>query len=180
MDFNFDIDDILDFFGLKNILTKQKKDIKVSPQQDDQFYKDILTGIGAPINNKNLSVMYAWRQSEGGKAANNPFNTTKPMSNSTFYNCLKRSGGGCTIGVRNYKTRQDGVSATIKTLQNGLYGGVIGALKDNNKSAMDVAKEIKNSRWGTGDLIIKVLDGYIAGASPKPQPIPSSETKSVV
>jgi hypothetical protein len=26
-------------------------------------------------------------------------------------------------------------------------------------------------KWGTGELLAKVADGYLAGASPKPKPI---------
>ena len=42
---------------------------------DDEFYKSILKGIGAPISDENMKFFYAWRQAEGGKAKNNPFNT---------------------------------------------------------------------------------------------------------
>ena len=41
---------------------------------DDEFYKSILKGIGAPITDENMKFFYAWRQAEGGKARNNPFN----------------------------------------------------------------------------------------------------------
>jgi hypothetical protein len=57
---------------------------------DDEFYKSILKGIGAPITDENMKFFYAWRQAEGGKARNNPFNTTQSKPGSTFYNCLKK------------------------------------------------------------------------------------------
>jgi hypothetical protein len=137
---------------------------------DDDFYKKILDGVDAPVTPENMKFLYAWRQAEGGKAKNNPFNTTQPKPNSTFYNCLKQRNNGCVSGVRNYQTEQDGVDATIQTLKNGRYQGILNALKKGD-SAIDVGMALKNSPWGTGELAIKVLKGYESGATPKPQDI---------
>jgi hypothetical protein len=137
---------------------------------DDEFYKSILRGIGAPITDENMKFLYAWRQAEGGKARNNPFNTTQPKPNSTFYNCLKRGISGCKSGVRNYMSSQDGIDATIKTLKNGRYENIINALK-SGKSAEKSAMALKASPWGTGQLALKVVQSYNSGSSPKPPQI---------
>jgi len=137
---------------------------------DDEFYKSILKGIGAPITDDNMKFFYAWRQAEGGKARNNPFNTTQPKPNSTFYNCLKKGISGCKSGVRNYMSSQDGIDATIKTLKNGRYQNIINALKSGD-SAEKSAQALKSSPWGTGQLALKVVQSYNSGATPKPPKI---------
>jgi hypothetical protein len=137
---------------------------------DDEFYKSILKGIGAPITDENMKFFYAWRQAEGGKAKNNPFNTTQPKPNSTFYNCLKKGISGCKSGVRNYMSSRDGIDATVKTIKNGRYQNIIDALKSGD-SAEKAAQALKSSPWGTGQLALKVVQGYNSGATPKPPQI---------
>jgi hypothetical protein len=155
-------DDIMKSIGDQKPLTTKTS--------DDDFYKKVLEGIGAPVTPENMKFLYAWRQAEGGKAKNNPFNTTQSKPNSTFYNCLKKGISGCVAGVRNYATEQDGIDATIKTLKNGRYTNIINALKKGD-SAQNVAMALKNSPWGTGELALKVVRGYDSGSSPKPPTI---------
>jgi hypothetical protein len=137
---------------------------------DDEFYKSILKGIGAPITDENMKFFYAWRQAEGGKARNNPFNTTQSKPGSTFYNCLKKGVSGCKSGVRNYLSSQDGIDATVRTIKNGRYQNIINALKTGD-SAEKSALALKSSPWGTGELALKVVRGYNSGSSPKPPKI---------
>lgn len=137
---------------------------------DDEFYKSVLKGLGAPVTDENMKFLYAWRQAEGGKARNNPFNTTQAKPGSSFYNCLKKGISGCKAGVRNYANSQDGIDATIKTLKNGRYQNIINSLK-SGKSAEQSALALKSSPWGTGELVLKVVRGYNSGSSPKPPKI---------
>ena len=137
---------------------------------DDEFYKSILKGLGAPITDENMKFFYAWRQAEGGKARNNPFNTTQSKPGSTFYNCLKKGVSGCKSGVRNYLSSQDGIDATVRTIKNGRYQNIINALKSGD-SAEKSAQALKSSPWGTGELALKVVRGYNSGSSPKPPKI---------
>lgn len=137
---------------------------------DDEFYKSILKGIGAPISDENMKFFYAWRQAEGGKAKNNPFNTTQSKPGSTFYNCLKKGVSGCKSGVRNYLSSQDGIDATVRTIKNGRYQNIINALKTGD-NAEKSALALKSSPWGTGELALKVVRGYNSGSSPKPPKI---------
>jgi hypothetical protein len=128
---------------------------------DDDFYKKVLSCVGAKPTKDNMSFMYAWRQAEGGKASNNPFNTTHKMPGSTTYNSHK---------VQNYKSSEDGIQATCKTLNNGRYNDIVNGLKDDiGLFKLSRMKGLKT--WGTGELLAKVADGYLKGSSPKPQAI---------
>jgi len=157
-----------------NLDTSSTTSDQISPltktTSDDEFYKSILKGLGAPVTDENMKFLYAWRQAEGGKAKNNPFNTTQAKPNSTFYNCLKKGISGCKSGVRNYMNSKDGIDATIKTIKNGRYQNIINALKSGD-SAEKTALALKSSPWGTGELALKVVRGYNTGSSPKPPKI---------
>jgi hypothetical protein len=139
----------------------EPKKIKIEPTSDMDFYRAVLTGIGAPVTDNNIAYLYAWRQSEGGKAAFNPFNTTQRGEGATNYN---------KVGVKNYTSAEQGIAATIKTINNGRYESIISALRQD-KPPMETAEALVASPWGTGGLIKKVISGYEAGHSPKPPPI---------
>jgi hypothetical protein len=121
---------------------------------DDDFYKEILDGINAPHTPENMKFLYAWRQAESTNARNNPFATTK-----------KGFGGksvkSSSVGVKNYKTPQDGIDATVATLKNGYYNCIVDGLK-NNIGAANIAKCSSDLKtWGTGDLVAKVIKGGV-------------------
>ena len=132
---------------------------------DDDFYKSVLKCLGAEPTKSNMLFMYAWRQAEGGGAKNNPFNTTQKMEGATNYN---------KIGVKNYRTSEDGIQATCKTLINGRdkygYGKIIDGLK-NDVGLSKLSDAVVSSKWGTKDLLTKITKDYIAGVSPKPKDI---------
>jgi len=132
-----------------------------SATSDDYFYQKILEGVGAPVTNNNMAYLYAWRQAEGGKATFNPFNTTQKAEGTTNYN---------SVGVKNYVSAEQGIAATIKTLLNGRYSAIIDCLK-KDCSPDQTAKALIESPWGTGELVSKVISGYMNGAKPKPPPI---------
>jgi hypothetical protein len=134
---------------------------------DDDFYKGVLKCIGAEPTKSNMLFMYAWRQSEGGKAKNNPFNTTQKMPGAT--KVINSS-----VGIKNYSSPEEGIEATCKTLKNGRdkygYDKIIDGFK-NDVGLLKLSDAVINSKWGTKDLLRKVTQGYIAGNSPKPHPI---------
>jgi hypothetical protein len=138
-------------------------DVKEISTDDDEFYKKILSCVGAQPTKDNMAFMYAWRQSEGGTANNNPFNTTHKMPNSTRY---KKN----THGVQNYKTPEDGIRATCNTIKNGRYNDIVDGLK-NDVGLFELSRMKSLNVWGTGPLLAKVVDGYLKGATPKPQDI---------
>src|SRR5262245_54847945 len=94
--------------------------------------------------------MVAWMRSEGGGATFNPMNTTDRMPGSTSYN---------SAGVQNFRNFHQGLAATLKTLNNGRYGGIIQALRQG-RNAYAVAQAVGDSAWGTsGSLMADVLNG---------------------
>jgi hypothetical protein len=128
---------------------------------DDEFYKKVLECLGAKPTKGNMSFMYAWRQAEGATAKFNPFNTTKKMPGATKFN---------SVGVKNYQSMEDGVKATCDTLKLGYYTDIVNGLK-NDVGLYKLSRMESLKTWGTGKLLAKVADGYLAGASPKPKPI---------
>jgi hypothetical protein len=98
-----------------------------------------------------MKFFYAWRKGEGGKATNNPFNTT--------FNLKKDSGMSKynTVGVKNYSTPNYGVEATVKTLLLSYYTCIVDGLK-NDVGADKISRCESLKTWGTGDLVAKVLN----------------------
>lgn len=131
----------------------------VSGISDETFYKKLLENLGAPVTQENLTFLYAWRQAEGKAGKFNPFNTTQGMPGATNYN---------KVGVKNYQSIEDGMVATIKTLKNGRYTCIVDGLR-NNIGADRIADCQSLHTWGTGDLVKKVLNGYVMGGKPKPK-----------
>lgn len=118
---------------------------------DKDFYKKILDGIDAPYTNENFKFLYAWRQAEGGRAKNNPFNTTQGMKDDPRISDYNK------VGVKNYSSKDIGIKATIKTLLNKRYPCIVNGLR-NDVGAEKIAgcsSDLKT--WGTGDLVSKVL-----------------------
>lgn len=123
--------------------------------------KAFLAAIGAPFNAQTDLFLRAWSQSEGCTAAFNPLATTLEVEGFTdskyFFNTFT-AGNGSVMHVWKYPTWQVGVDATARTIQNGRYPGLLGAIRQG-KSAMEMAYALKASPWGTGALTIKVLEG---------------------
>jgi peptidoglycan hydrolase-like protein with peptidoglycan-binding domain len=135
-----------------------KDNISFTGTKDNDFYKAILTGIGAPITAENLKFLYGWRQAEGHGGLYNPFNTTlrKPGS-STFDQ----------DGVQIYKSPQDGLVATIQTIKEPRYRCIANGLRQNIGADKIAACECLDT-WGTTSaLVSQVIAGYNAGHSPK-------------
>lgn len=131
--------------------------LDVQGLEDQNFYEKLLKNLDAPVTNENLKFLYAWRQSEGKAGRFNPFNTTHGMPGSTNFN---------TVGVKNYRSMEDGMVATIKTLKNGRYECILRGLRDDI-GASNIAKCRSLETWGTGTLVYRVIQGYEGGANPK-------------
>lgn len=120
---------------------------------DLAIYSTILDGIGAPTTDENLKFLKAWRQAEGGTAANNPFNTTYKLDvdqDKTDYN---------SVGVKNYSTPEHGIAATIKTLRLPYYKNIVSGLQ-NDAGASNIASNTDELKtWGTGAGVARVLGG---------------------
>lgn len=140
---------------------KEEEKIVLTTTSDDKFYESVLSCLGAKPTKGNMSFFYAWRQSESGKAKFNPFNTTMKMPGSTNYN---------SVGVKNYMSIEDGIRATCKTLKLNYYRDIVEGLK-NDVGLYKLSRMKGLQKWGTGDLIAKVADGYLSGSTPKPDRI---------
>jgi murein DD-endopeptidase MepM/ murein hydrolase activator NlpD len=138
-------------------LKKHIDTINIDDLADKNFYAKILENLKAPVSDENMKFMYAWRQAEGKGGTYNPFNTTWDLPGSTKMN---------SHGVRNYKSLQDGMVATIKTLKHPRYSCIVNGLRDDI-GADRVSKCEALKIWGTGDLVSKVVNSYNNGAKPK-------------
>lgn len=127
---------------------------------DDAIYKEILTGIGAPITDNNLLFFYAWRNAEAGVAAWNPFNTTWTTGATSCYNT--------EAGVKNYPDRATGIQATVGTLLLSYYSGMLADLR-SNKPSFEIATKhacTELATWGTGWGINNVLAYTMTSVTP--------------
>lgn len=87
------------------------------------FFTAVCVSMLAPPSAANLHSLSAWRVKETPwppVAKNNPLNTTQSMPGTTNYN---------SVGVKNYPTETEGVTATARTLMNGNYPAIVSALR---------------------------------------------------
>jgi len=112
------------------------------------FGKALLAKLGAPDTPQNELALAAWGLAEGGPSKNNPFNTGESAPGATRYNSM----------VNNYPSMQTGLDATYRNLNNGMYSGIVTALRKGN-SATAVGQAVKASPWGTGGGVLNVLSG---------------------
>jgi peptidoglycan hydrolase CwlO-like protein len=106
----------------------------------------LLVAMRFPVTADNIAAVTAWEMAEGGHWYNtayyNPLNTTQSMPGATVFN---------SVGVKAYTSWKQGLEATMITLKNGYYGGILDALKRGNDSEA-VARAVGASPWGTGDF----------------------------
>jgi len=99
--------------------------------------------LGEPQTSCNLGAIEAWEAAEGGAwnngAAANPLNTTEPEPGDWSIN---------SVGVKAYPSWPEGLRANATAITNGLYGGVLSALRAGD-SAQAVADAVASSPWGT-------------------------------
>ena len=108
-----------------------------------------LKKIGVPVTADNVAAVVAWEMAEGGHWYNtayyNPLNTTQSMPGATIFN---------SVGVKAYKSWMQGLEASVITINNGYYGGILAALRRGN-DAQAVADAVAASPWGTGSFTPK-------------------------
>jgi len=74
--------------------------------------ESVLKAGGWPRTDANIQSLIAWALNEGGGGEFNPLNTTEPEPGAGSFN---------SVGVRNYKSWQQGIAATVATLQSSDY-----------------------------------------------------------
>jgi hypothetical protein len=126
------------------------------PFDRERWSLDLLKRLGMPPTRENVIALVAWQQAEGGHTNNdarwNPLNTTQPWPGATR---IPRNAPG----VKAYRSYDDGLAATVKTLQNGRYPGILVALRKGNSADAVVNAVIHPVVWGTSALILKTLPG---------------------
>ena len=105
--------------------------------------------LGMPMTADNVAAVVAWEMAEGGHWYNtayyNPLNTTQSMPGATVFN---------SVGVKAYTSWAQGLKASVITIRNGYYGGILDALRRGN-DAQAVADAVAASPWGTGSFTPK-------------------------
>lgn len=120
----------------------------------------VLQGLGYQPTTGSVQALVGWQKAEGGHWQNdasfNPLNTTLNEPGSRPIN---------GVGVKAYRSWDEGIAATVKTLRNGHYGGILHGLKAGNAGA--VAAAIGQSPWGTnGQLVQHTIAGTRVGRLP--------------
>jgi murein DD-endopeptidase MepM/ murein hydrolase activator NlpD len=122
-----------------------------------EWAKQFLGRIGAPVTDTNLKSVNTWMRFEGGHWKNsahyNPLNTTLDMGGSEIMNSHK---------VRRYTSMEEGLDATVQTILGNKsaergYDAIVNALK-NNADPQTVFNLINDSSWGT-----KIRGGATSG-----------------
>jgi len=117
----------------------------------------VLKGLGLKTTPNNIAAMVSWMQAEHGagdasaQAAFNPLNTTMAASGATNFN---------HIGVKNYKTLQQGIAATIATLRQSDYTHIRAALTSGMPPA-NFGAVVAASPWGTGNFQVQSGNGSV-------------------
>jgi hypothetical protein len=115
----------------------------------EQWAQHFLTRLGMPLTSENVRLMVAWQQAEGTKAQYNPLATTQSMPGATRFN---------SVGVKNFASYEDGLTANVKAITNGRYENILAALRRGD-SAVTTAQAIASSPWGTGGLVLRIVQG---------------------
>lgn len=143
-----------------------------------QWAQALLKRLGIHPSAGAVKAVVGWTQAEGGHWKNdarfNPLNTTQyePGAGNT----------GSQGNIKAYRDWDQGLEATVKTLKNGRYGGILSALQKGD--AGEVASAIGASPWGTsGGLVSKTIGGAPAAApapvAAAPVPTPAAATPGV-
>lgn len=121
---------------------------------------NVLQSLHAPLTEANITFLAAWHSCEGGTCRNNPLNTTQPARGASDCN---------SVGVKNYPNRAVGTSATVQTLVNGHYDGIVRDLRSGNYTAAQILARNRSqiSTWGTNPACIESVIGT-ATAPPPP------------
>lgn len=120
--------------------------IEATPERI-RFATDLLARLGITATPENMRALVAWQQAEGTAATHNPLATTQRSEGATTFNYA---------GVKNYTSYEQGLAATVTTINNGRYEGILAALRTGT-SATAVADAIARSPWGTGGLVSTIL-----------------------
>ena len=105
----------------------------------------ILTALGAPLTDANITSLGYWMQNEAGSppsgivGANNPINVSTPADGGVP---IQDDGDGVTF-LQSYPTVQDGIAATVSYLNRPDFAQILAALKQGSGlTSSSLASEI--------------------------------------
>lgn len=105
-----------------------------------EWAKSLLGALGnTNPDAKTINFVASWTLGENTAAQYNPLATTQGMPGATDFNF---------VGVKNYISHEQGIEATIKTLQNGYYPHILHGLQTNDPE--EAVNAIELGIWGTG------------------------------
>lgn len=114
---------------------------------ESAFWASVLATLGAPATSANINSLNAWAQHEsiwpGGPGKGgmyNPLNTTLGQPGATNFN---------SVGVKNYNSPAQGVTATVQTLLGG-YPNIVSALKSGKGLCGNSSTAGEFSKWSGG------------------------------
>jgi hypothetical protein len=129
--------------------TQELQRLTDTTQYRINFAVRLLERLQYPVTVANVRAIVAWAEGEGMRPQNNnPLATTLGLPGAADVN---------SVGVKAFLTEEDGLTATARTLTNGLYENILVALREG-ASAQAVARAVADSPWGTGALVLRVLD----------------------
>jgi hypothetical protein len=115
------------------------------------FANAFLNAIPAPDTSQNVEAIVAWENREGGNWHNdahfNPLGDTRVFDGSVSIN---------SKNVQSYNSWNDGVQATVATINGSLYTSIISAL-DAGNNATAVLQAVGASKWGTPPDVVNLL-----------------------
>jgi hypothetical protein len=112
-----------------------------SGQRRTWWCVSLLDRLGAPVTSESLRGLFAWIDAESNAAhLRNPLATTEGAPGAHNAN---------SVGVKGYPSNEIGLAATIRTLHNGNYPGILAAL-ERGDSALALTQAVASSPWGTG------------------------------
>jgi hypothetical protein len=111
------------------------------------FAYAVLQASSLPTSRNNLVALVAWQKLEGGHFqaptfAYNPLNTTQPMPGGVSRN---------SAGVKAYSSWPEGLAATVQTLHNGFYKGILASLAASQEPGSTL-RAVDASPWGTHNV----------------------------
>ena len=138
----------------------------LSAEEVDAYYGQVLTGIGVADTANNRAVLAAWATLESTRSLYNPLATTWKKPGATAYNY---NGGN---PVKNYSSFEDGVSATVSTLNQGYYTAIRTAMRSGTKTPREIvdSEGVRQAldTWGSGGNKVAAV---IASGVTSPPPL---------